>query len=83
MFAKSTQVGLVALFAVATTALGGCAESVGSVPTTAATAYVSTPKAFDPKPFVKLETPALRPDSQVVASVQPVSNPRRREDCGR
>ena len=32
MFAKSTRIGLVSLFVVAATALGGCAESVGSEP---------------------------------------------------
>lgn len=32
MFAKSTQVGLVSLFVVLATALGGCAESVRSTP---------------------------------------------------
>jgi hypothetical protein len=32
MFAKSTQIGLVSLFAVLATALGGCAETVGNEP---------------------------------------------------
>jgi hypothetical protein len=32
MFAKSIRIGLVSLFVVASTALGGCAESVGSEP---------------------------------------------------
>jgi hypothetical protein len=35
MFAKSTQIGLVSLFVVLATALGGCSESVGSVPANA------------------------------------------------
>ena len=32
MFAKSKQIGLVSLFVVLATALGGCAESVGNEP---------------------------------------------------
>ncbi len=32
MFAKSKQIGLVSLFVVLATALGGCAESMGAAP---------------------------------------------------
>jgi hypothetical protein len=68
MFAKSTQIGLVSLFVVLATALGGCAESIGSEPANApimtrpivALSRYAPPVASEPPQVVKVETVASR-----------------------
>jgi hypothetical protein len=83
MFAKSTQIALVSLFAVAATALGGCAASVSHEPATIQSAYVAMPKVTEAKPMARQDAPAAQPDVQRVASAAPGTNSHRRDDCGR
>jgi hypothetical protein len=82
MFAKSTRIGLVSLFVVAATALGGCAESVGSEPASfpsehRSVAYLSrgpiiTPVLEDRAPATRVETIATRTESK--HSTRPIAS---------
>jgi hypothetical protein len=68
MFAKSTQIGLVSLFVVLATALGGCAESVGSEP-------ASAPLMSRPALELSRFSPRVldpEPTSAIVAKAEPV-----------
>ena len=88
MFAKSSQIALVSRFAfvaAVSTALGGCAASVGTGAThpTAALAYVAAPTVVDAKPMARFDLPAAQPDSRQASAAAPPSASHRREDCGR
>jgi hypothetical protein len=91
MFAKSTRLGLVALFVVLPATLGGCAQSLGREPAAVAGRSVvvvadvsSTPPVTEERPKVaKLELS----DAVVVGRRQgAVATPlkaRKADDCGR
>jgi hypothetical protein len=74
MFAKSTRIGLVSLFVVAASALGGCAESVGSAPASFPSEHrpvayltrqpVIPPVVEDRVPVAKVEVVATRTDAK-------------------
>jgi hypothetical protein len=91
MFAKSGQIGLVALFVVLPAALGGCAQSLGREPPAVAARSVafvadvsSTPPVIEERPKVaKLELS----DAVVVGRRQGAAptplKARKADDCGR
>jgi len=69
MFAKSTQIGLVSLFVVLATALGGCAESVGNEPASAPTMSRPALELTRFSPRVLEEQPNVQ-----IAKVEPVES---------